>query len=52
MNDFSLHCCQNYWPRVKEDHLLKVFGDFYDIEVVNKTTNATSIAIVPNKVTP
>lgn len=52
MNDFSLDCCQNYWPRVKEDHLLKVFGDFYDIEVVNKTTNATSIAIVPNKVTP
>lgn len=49
LNGFSLAVFQGYWEVVKGG-LLRVFTEFHESGVVNMSSNATLICLIPKKV--
>ena len=45
---FKVALYQECWDVIKED-LMKVFQEFYSSGIINQSTNATFIALVPKK---
>lgn len=45
---FAIAFYQECWDTSKEE-MLKVFSGFYDSSVINKSTNATFIVLVPKR---
>ena len=45
---FTIAVYQECWDAIKED-LMRVFLEFHTNEIINQSTNATFIALVPKK---
>ena len=45
---FTIAAYQECWDVIKED-LMRVFLEFHTNEIINQSTNATFIALVPKK---
>ena len=48
LDGFTMALYQECWDVIKED-LMKVFQEFYSSGIINQSTNATFIALVPKK---
>ena len=46
---FTIVVYQKYWDVIKED-LIRVFLEFHTNGIINKSTNATFIALAPKKI--
>ena len=45
---FTIAVFQDYWDVIKED-LVRVFAEFHRSEIINQSTNASFIVLVPKK---
>ena len=47
-NDFTIAGFQDCWDVIKED-LVRVFAEFHRSEIINQSTNASFIVLLPKK---